>query len=91
MAAKKTIIEGSNVSLPCQVYALPPPSITWLLNGADLRFDDGKYLIENDTLRYDMGERGVVEIDFFLTYQAVMNLSEIRFSRGKAFFTLLLA
>lgn len=49
--SKKTIIEGSNITLPCQVYAMPPPSITWLLNGVDLSVDGGKYAIENDALR----------------------------------------
>lgn len=48
---KKTIIEGHNVSLPCQVYALPPPSITWILNGNTLSVDGEKYLMDNNSLR----------------------------------------
>lgn len=51
MEPRKTVIEGSNITLPCQVYALPPPSITWMLNGDILNVDGEKYVMENDALR----------------------------------------
>ncbi|XP_037039189.1 hemicentin-1-like isoform X2 [Bradysia coprophila] len=47
---KKTVIKGSNVTLPCQVDALPPASISWMKNGRELIGD--RYSIEDGGLSF---------------------------------------
>lgn len=44
------LIEGQDVMLPCEVYGLPPPSITWLLNGHPLDTKDSRYVNMNNSL-----------------------------------------
>ncbi|KAJ6636829.1 Hemicentin-1, partial [Pseudolycoriella hygida] len=49
---REITVEGSQIALPCQVYALPPPKITWFFNNETLSTNVRKYVLENGTLSF---------------------------------------
>jgi hypothetical protein len=46
----QSVVSGQNIQLPCEVQAVPPPQITWLLNGHSLGTNSRKIIDSNNSL-----------------------------------------
>jgi hemicentin len=46
----KSVIAGTSIELPCAIQAVPPPKITWLVNGHDLVAENRQMIVANHSL-----------------------------------------
>jgi Immunoglobulin I-set domain len=48
--AIRSVVAGSSIELPCAIQAVPPPKITWLVNGHDLVAANRQVVVSNHSL-----------------------------------------